>query len=43
MTTADSPARPLPRTSDNLLLHEAGAGTAVRLAGIVKDLSLIHI
>ena len=43
MTTADSPARPLPRTSDNLLLHEAGAGTAVRLAGIVKDFGTTRV
>ncbi|WP_438354166.1 ABC transporter ATP-binding protein [Microbacterium sp. CJ88] len=37
MTTADTPARALPRTSDNLLLAEAGDGTRVEFRGIVKD------
>ena len=37
MTTADTPARALPRTSDNLLLAEAGEGTRVQFTGIVKD------
>ncbi len=37
MTTADTPPRVLPDTSDNALLADAGTGTAVRLAGIVKD------
>ena len=37
MTTADTPPRALPRTSDNLLLHASGEGTAVRLRGIVKE------
>ncbi|GAA2010189.1 ABC transporter ATP-binding protein [Microbacterium ulmi] len=33
----DSAARALPRTSDNLLLADAGAGTSVEFRGIVKD------
>jgi putative spermidine/putrescine transport system ATP-binding protein len=37
MTTADTPPRDLPRTSDNTLLAEAGAGTRVEFRGIVKD------
>ncbi|MFJ6653707.1 ABC transporter ATP-binding protein [Microbacterium sp. NPDC091313] len=37
MTTADTPPRALPDTADNALLAEAGTGTAVRFAGIVKD------
>jgi putative spermidine/putrescine transport system ATP-binding protein len=37
MTTADTPARPLPRTSDNLLLAEAGEGTRVQFDGVVKE------
>ncbi|MFS0735234.1 ABC transporter ATP-binding protein [Microbacterium sp. 1P10UB] len=37
MTTADTPARALPRTSDNMLLAEAGEGTRVQFDGIVKD------
>src|SRR3546814_1218406 len=37
MTTADTPPRPLPRTSDNVLLAEAGEGTRVQFQGIVKD------
>lgn len=37
MTTADSPVRALPRTSDNTLLAEARTGTRVEFRGIVKD------
>lgn len=37
MTTADTPPRSLPRTSDNVLLAEAGEGTRVQFQGIVKD------
>lgn len=43
MTTADTPARPLPRTSDNLLLHEAGEGTRVTLDGIVKEFGATRV
>ena len=42
MTTADSPARALPRTSENLLLHETGEGTPVQLAGIVKAYKVFY-
>lgn len=37
MTTADYPARALPRTSDNSLLTEASSGTHVELRDVVKD------
>jgi putative spermidine/putrescine transport system ATP-binding protein len=37
MTTADTPPRNLPATSDNALLAEAGSGTRVEFRGIVKD------
>jgi putative spermidine/putrescine transport system ATP-binding protein len=37
MTTADTPLRNLPATSDNLLLAEAGSGTRVEFRGVVKD------
>lgn len=37
MTTADTPLRTLPQTSDNLLLAEAGSGTRVEFRGVVKD------
>ncbi|MFT4280482.1 ABC transporter ATP-binding protein [Microbacterium sp.] len=37
MTTADSPVRALPRTSDNTLLAEARTGTRVEFRGVVKD------
>ncbi len=43
MTSADSPARPLPRTSENQLLHEAGAGTSVSLNGIVKEFGTTRV
>ena len=43
MTTADSPARALPRTSENLLLHETGEGTTVQLAGIVKEFGATRV
>ena len=43
MTTADSPARALPRTAENTLLHGAGAGTAVSLGGIVKDFDATRV
>jgi len=37
MTTADTPARALPRTSDNSLLGAARDGTRVEFRGVVKD------
>jgi putative spermidine/putrescine transport system ATP-binding protein len=37
MTTADTPLRGLPSTSDNMLLAEAGSGTRVQFRGVVKD------
>jgi putative spermidine/putrescine transport system ATP-binding protein len=37
MTTADTPPRPLPRTSDNALLADASEGTRVQFRGVVKD------
>ena len=37
MTTADIPARALPRTSDNVLLADAGGGTRVEFRDVVKD------
>lgn len=37
MTTADTPARALPRTSDNALLADASDGTRVEFRGVVKD------
>jgi putative spermidine/putrescine transport system ATP-binding protein len=37
MTTADTPARPFPRTSDNVLLSDASGGTRVQFESIVKD------
>jgi putative spermidine/putrescine transport system ATP-binding protein len=37
MTTADTPLRNLPRTSDNMLLAEAGEGTRVEFRGVEKD------
>ncbi|MDR6200504.1 putative spermidine/putrescine transport system ATP-binding protein [Microbacterium sp. SORGH_AS428] len=37
MTTADTPLRGLPSTSDNMLLAEAGAGTRVQFRDVVKD------
>ncbi|MBZ4487838.1 ABC transporter ATP-binding protein [Microbacterium sp. cx-55] len=37
MTTADSPLRNLPQTSDNMLLAEAGEGTRVEFRGVEKD------
>lgn len=43
MTAADTAPRPLPRTSDNLLLHAAGEGTGVRLSGIAKDFGATRV
>ncbi|MGN6271491.1 MAG: ABC transporter ATP-binding protein [Protaetiibacter sp.] len=37
MTTAPLDARPLPRTAENSLLADAGAGTRVEFRGIVKE------
>ncbi|WP_439592741.1 ABC transporter ATP-binding protein [Microbacterium sp.] len=37
MTTADTPARALPRTSDNVLLADAAAGTRVEFRDVAKD------
>lgn len=37
MTTADTPLRGLPSTSDNMLLADAGSGTRVQFRGVVKD------
>ncbi|MET0811792.1 MAG: ABC transporter ATP-binding protein [Microbacterium sp.] len=37
MTTADTPARALPRTSDNVQLTDASAGTHVEFRDVVKD------
>ncbi len=37
MTTADTPVRALPRTSDNALLADAGSGTRVQFRHVVKD------
>ncbi len=37
MTTAATPARALPRTSDNALLADAGEGTRVEFRQVVKD------
>ncbi len=37
MTTADTPLRGLPSTSDNMLLAEAGSGTRVQFRGVIKD------
>ncbi|MGQ2914494.1 ABC transporter ATP-binding protein [Microbacterium aurantiacum] len=37
MTTADTPPRTLPSTSDNQLLADAGEGTRVEFRGLVKD------
>ncbi len=37
MTTADTPPRTLPATSDNLLLADAGEGTRVEFRGVVKE------
>ena len=37
MTTADTPLRALPHTSDNALLAEAGSGTRVEFRHVVKD------
>jgi putative spermidine/putrescine transport system ATP-binding protein len=37
MTTADTPVRALPRTSDNALLADARDGTRVEFRGVVKD------
>ena len=35
--TTDATPRPLPRTSDNLLLADAGSGTRVQFRGLTKD------
>ncbi len=43
MTTADAVPRPLPRTTDNVLLAEAGSGTPVRLEGIVKEFGATRV
>ncbi|WP_298742233.1 ABC transporter ATP-binding protein [uncultured Microbacterium sp.] len=41
--TAETEPRALPRTSDNMLLHDAGEGTSVRLTGITKDFGATRV
>ncbi|WP_292836321.1 ABC transporter ATP-binding protein [Microbacterium sp.] len=41
--TAETVPRPLPRTSDNILLHTPGEGTSVRLTGIAKDFGTTRV
>ncbi len=43
MTSADAAPRPLPHTTDNLLLADAGTGTPVKLEGIVKEFGTTRV